>query len=1211
MPKHGIGASRIKTEQKTWCALSSNYDRDALWGFCDNGGDNEDPHGSGKGSKTRAHLNNTSKGDTKEIKDIIGTLLDKQGLSHNERRKVLGSSDKDAAAWEPSSTASSSSADPLFYEMSDSLEYEEEKLLTQKSSLDTKSNDTSTPSSPKSDDDSEILGKYTNDKITAIFKDKQLEDAQNRKRKVKIMESAKTINNLLNEYINSANQSLQSNTKNRTDQKTTMLKTDDSNAAEGQKNNAGNQSKYDIMVNNTDLARREKNGEEEEDILLSQEMKIKENKVVSNRGNVNLLKNGTFQPSVNANEDKISSRDLSNTHGTPKSKGEKTAQLLNDFADKYKNYTTTTGVSNVKNTDPNPKAKEESPKEKKGESTEISYEHFKKLTKITPIVGNGNKYKNDTSTTGVGNVNNKHPDSKAKDEKPEEEKKEESTEISYEEFKKLTNITPTTTNAKALSNSQIEKEIVTEDGDLCIFPFIYQGESYFDCTDKDEPTGRYWCSTTETHNYDRHPKKGYCKIIRKKFKITKPTTKSRITVRSQEDDKQKIEVMKTALSNAPHIPKQTVHTVSGRTCVFPFVYKGESYFDCTSEDEADGRLWCSTSQTHNFDKNPKKDYCLINSKNKVPIDGTDKRVVDDPDEIALNLQSQVLKDPTLLDKMKAQGALDQGAGDEELNNGIVNEAMKLKMAEQMKTKLNPQIVDPKSPLTSPQLQNPDLNPLTTKPQSLDPAINPLLSKPEFYNNERLRLMSKNMPLTQEQLLRQQYINKLINNNPHTMKLIMTENGEQCAIPFISEGKTYFDCTTDDDISGKKWCSLTHNYDKDKRKGYCDETGLVTPTPDPTLTSQLTPDPMTNANPLTNVKPPGDLNQPQMSGVLPSPVQKDPKDPSSKPLGVIKTVGGDTCVFPFLYNNEKYYDCINIDEPSGKYWCSTTTTQNYDQQPLKGICVDERNNNLFVDSEANPTEIAEKEKLKEALDPFNKLKDPLQGQQNEEAKLQQLIAQEKLKDGQPTNDPEQLLQSKLAADPTLSGNPHDRKVIMTDVKEPCVFPFIYDSKTYFDCTSDGEPTQRLWCSLTMNYDRDQRKGFCIDPRNEDSNLVELQRLREAALQKLKSENPLNEKIPSQKIPNLDLPLTRKNYLHLAGEELTSPDSGLKTYSGNSRKGSRCAIPFLFNRKTHFKCIPFSGLKNKGESWCATSHNYDRDMKWAKCCTSEKCGSEWAD
>uniref|UniRef100_A0A452GJ73 Fibronectin type-II domain-containing protein n=1 Tax=Gopherus agassizii TaxID=38772 RepID=A0A452GJ73_9SAUR len=43
------------------------------------------------------------------------------------------------------------------------------------------------------------------------------------------------------------------------------------------------------------------------------------------------------------------------------------------------------------------------------------------------------------------------------------------------------------------------------------------------------------------------------------------------------------------------------------SCVFPFVYKNQVYFTCTSDGESSGKLWCST--TRNYDVDKKWTYC--------------------------------------------------------------------------------------------------------------------------------------------------------------------------------------------------------------------------------------------------------------------------------------------------------------------------------------------------------------------------------------------------------------------------------------------------------------------------------------------------------------------------------------------------------------------------------------------------------------------------
>ncbi|XP_076880752.1 secretory phospholipase A2 receptor isoform X2 [Brachyhypopomus gauderio] len=43
--------------------------------------------------------------------------------------------------------------------------------------------------------------------------------------------------------------------------------------------------------------------------------------------------------------------------------------------------------------------------------------------------------------------------------------------------------------------------------------------------------------------------------------------------------------------------------------------------------------------------------------------------------------------------------------------------------------------------------------------------------------------------------------------------------------------------------------------------------------------------------------------------------------------------------------------------------------------------------------------------------------------------------------------------------------------------PCAMPFLYNSRWYWQCTSEGREDQHLWCSTTSHYDQDQKWGFC--------------------------------------------------------------------------------------------------------------------------------------
>lgn len=52
---------------------------------------------------------------------------------------------------------------------------------------------------------------------------------------------------------------------------------------------------------------------------------------------------------------------------------------------------------------------------------------------------------------------------------------------------------------------------------------------------------------------------------------------------------------------------------------------------------------------------------------------------------------------------------------------------------------------------------------------------------------------------------------------------------------------------------------------------------------------------------------------------------------------------------------------------------------------------------------------------------------------------------------------------------------------------CVFPFVYNLKTFNGCTTEDSPLND-WCAKTANYDRDQQWGYCLCKFNFHSNLI---------------------------------------------------------------------------------------------------------------------------
>ncbi|XP_053578028.1 matrix metalloproteinase-9 [Bombina bombina] len=100
----------------------------------------------------------------------------------------------------------------------------------------------------------------------------------------------------------------------------------------------------------------------------------------------------------------------------------------------------------------------------------------------------------------------------------------------------------------------------------CVFPFIFDGQTYNSCTTEGRSDKYRWCSTTA--NYDKDGKYGFC-------------------------------------------PNRDTAVIGGNSqgdpCVFPFTFLEKTYSACTTDGRGDRKLWCAT--TSSYDQDRKWGFC--------------------------------------------------------------------------------------------------------------------------------------------------------------------------------------------------------------------------------------------------------------------------------------------------------------------------------------------------------------------------------------------------------------------------------------------------------------------------------------------------------------------------------------------------------------------------------------------------------------------------
>ncbi|XP_078234856.1 matrix metalloproteinase-9-like [Pogona vitticeps] len=151
-----------------------------------------------------------------------------------------------------------------------------------------------------------------------------------------------------------------------------------------------------------------------------------------------------------------------------------------------------------------------------------------------------------------------------------------------------------------------------------------------------------------------------------------------------------------------------------------------------------------------------------------------------------------------------------------------------------------------------------------------------------------------------------------------------------------------------------------------------------------------------------------------------------------------------CVFPFIYKQKSYSSCTKDGAIDLKLWCATTA--NFDRDRQWKHCA--------------PYEYGGNSGGQNCTFPFAYKKRTFYTCTSEDALYGRFWCAT-------TGSYDKDRRWSYCADTRLAANSQG----------PCVFPFIYNFKSYSTCTTDGEPSGRLWCSLSSNYDIDSKRAYC--------------------------------------------------------------------------------------------------------------------------------------